>query len=144
MIGETFPPGMNKVSWFRFPWQPSNICGSISQATHGGRASFQGRPPCCPALRGGSRCPAHRRSHQRVFVIRGGDMEDTRGTRLTSFQLAGRNMGAGRKESCGGRGQAANGLWIYAIDLSTHQLLVIALARTLQTWLYCANNFTHA
>lgn len=44
----------------------------------------------------------------------------------------------------GGRGQTVNGLWIYAIDISTHQLLVIALARTLQTWLCCANNFTHA
>lgn len=102
-------------------------------------------------LKESSRCPPHRHSHQRVFVIRGGDkgseqkiMEDTRGTRLTSFQLAGRNVGTGRKERSGGRGQAANGLWIYAIDISTHQLLVIALAHMLQTWLYCANNFTHA
>lgn len=117
------------------------------------KASFQGRPPCCPGLRTQgeqlvsspqtltSACVCHKRGRQREWKK---IMEDTRGTSLTSFQLAGRNVGSGRKERSGGRGQAANGLWIYAIDISTHQLLVIALAHMLQTWLYCANNFTHA
>lgn len=33
---KNFPQGMNKVSWFWFSWEPSTICRSISQATHGG------------------------------------------------------------------------------------------------------------
>lgn len=36
----------------------------------------------------------------------------------------------------------STGLWIYAIDISTHQLLVIALAHKLQTLLYVTNYFS--
>lgn len=46
------------------------------------------------------------------------------------------------REKRRGRGTQGTGLWIYAIGISIHQMLVIALAHMLQTLLYVTNYFT--
>lgn len=67
--------------------------------------------------------------------------------KLRTFHLAGKQEGRGAEGSEGrrrGRREAthSSGLCFYAIDISTHQLLVIALAHKLHTLVYVTNYFT--